>query len=302
MAAAYTNRLIKESPGDRVFNVATHLYLWIIFVLVAYPLLYVVSASFSAPSAVISGKVWLWPIEPTFNGYAAVFKNKQLVSGFANSIFYMVVGTMINLVMTVMAAFPLSRKELHGRNIFMAIFVFTMLFSGGLIPNFLLIKDLGILDTRWAMLLPVALSVWNVIITRTYFQVTIPDELYEAAAIDGCNDFLFLLRMVLPLSAPIIAVMSLYYGVGHWNSYFNALIYLKSPDLQPLQIVLRNILVLNQLDPTMMQDFEAQQRKQGLVDIVKYAVIVVASLPVLIIYPFVQKYFVRGIMIGAIKG
>ncbi|GBG05931.1 sugar ABC transporter permease [Paenibacillus sp. MY03] len=298
----YPNRLIKESPGDRVFNVATHLYLWIIFVLVAYPLIYVVSASFSAPSAVISGKVWLWPVEPTLNGYEAVFKNKQLVSGFANSIFYMVAGTLINLVMTVMAAFPLSRKELSGRNLFMAIFVFTMLFSGGLIPNFLLVRDLGMLDTRWAMLLPVALSVWNVIITRTYFQATIPDELYEAASMDGCNDFRFLLRMALPLSAPILAVIALYYGVGHWNSYFNALIYLKSPDLQPLQIILRNILVLNQLDPTMMQDFEALQRKQGLVDIVKYAVIVVASVPVLLIYPFVQKYFVRGIMIGAIKG
>jgi len=300
--AAYPNRLIKESPGDRVFNVATHLYLWIVFVLVAYPLLYVVSASFSAPSAVISGKVWFWPVEPTLNGYVAVFKNNQLVSGFANSIFYMVIGTLINLAMTVMAAFPLSRKELYGRNLFMAIFVFTMLFSGGLIPNFLLVRDLGMLDTRWAMLLPVALSVWNVIITRTYFQANIPDELYEAASMDGCNDFRFLLRMALPLSAPILAVIALYYGVGHWNSYFNALIYLKSPDLQPLQIILRNILVLNQLDPTMMQDFEALQRNQGLVDIVKYAVIVVASVPLLLIYPFVQKYFVRGIMIGAIKG
>jgi len=300
--AAYPNWLIKESRGDRVFNVATYLYLWIVFVLVAYPLLYVVSASFSSPSAVISGKVWFWPVEPTLNGYLAVFKNNQLVSGFANSIFYMVIGTLINLAMTVMAGFPLSRKELYGRNLFMAIFVFTMLFSGGLIPNFLLVKDLGMLDTRWAMLLPVALSVWNVIITRTYFQANIPDELYEAAAMDGCNDFRFLLRMALPLSAPILAVIALYYGVGHWNSYFNALIYLKSPDLQPLQIILRNILVLNQLDPTMMQDFEALQRNQGLVDIIKYAVIVVASVPLLLIYPFVQKYFVRGIMIGAIKG
>ncbi|MDI4647089.1 MULTISPECIES: carbohydrate ABC transporter permease [Cohnella] len=299
---AHPNRLMKESPGDRIFNVATYLYLAIVFVLVAYPLIYVVSASFSAPSAVISGKVWLWPVEPTLNGYEAVFKNKQLVSGFANSLFYMVAGTLINLVMTVMAAFPLSRKELFGRNLFMAIFLFTMLFSGGLIPTFLLVRDLGLLDTRWAMILPVALSVWNLIITRTYFQATIPDELYEAASMDGCTDFRFLLRMALPLSAPILAVMALYYGVGHWNSYFNALIYLKSPDLQPLQIILRNILVLNQLDPTMMQDFEVLQRKQGLADIVKYAVIVVASLPVLLIYPFVQKYFVRGIMIGAIKG
>lgn len=299
---AHPNRLMKESPGDRIFNAATYLYLAIVFVLVAYPLIYVVSASFSAPSAVISGKVWLWPVEPTLNGYEAVFKNKQLVSGLANSLFYMAAGTLINLVMTVMAAFPLSRKELFGRNLFMAIFLFTMLFSGGLIPTFLLVRDLGLLDTRWAMILPVALSVWNLIITRTYFQATIPDELYEAASMDGCTDFRFLLRMALPLSAPILAVMALYYGVGHWNSYFNALIYLKSPDLQPLQIILRNILVLNQLDPTMMQDFEVLQRKQGLADIVKYAVIVVASLPVLLIYPFVQKYFVRGIMIGAIKG
>jgi len=296
------NRLIKESPGDKLFNVFNVLFLWLVFFVVAYPLLYVVSASFSSAQAVISGQVWLLPVDLTLDGYQAVFKNAQFLTGFMNSLFYMAAGTAVNLVLTVMAAFPLSRKELFGRNLLMGIFVFTMLFSGGLIPSYLLVRDLDLLDSRWAMILPVALSVWNVIITRTYFQVTIPDELYEASQVDGCSDFRFLLRMVLPLSAPIMAVMALYYGVGHWNSYFQALIYLKSPELQPLQIVLRNILVLNQMDPTMMQDFEALQRKQGLVDIIKYAIIVVASVPVLLIYPFVQRYFVRGVMVGAIKG
>jgi ABC-type glycerol-3-phosphate transport system permease component len=296
------NKLIKPALGDRIFDVLIRFFLCGAFIVVAYPLLYVVSASFSNPQAVISGKVWIFPVEPTLNGYAAVFKNAQLITGFLNSLFYMIVGTSLNLVMTVMAAYPLSRKELAGRNAVMMFFVFTMFFSGGLIPTYLLVKNLGMLDTRWALIIPAAMSVWNVIITRTFFQVTIPQELYEAAQIDGAGDFRFLASIVLRLSAPILAVMALYYGVGHWNAYFSALIYLKSQDLFPLQIILRSILVLNNIDPTMIEDFEVLQRKQGLADVLKYAVIVVASVPVLMIYPFVQKYFVKGVMIGSIKG
>ncbi|MCJ8014739.1 carbohydrate ABC transporter permease [Paenibacillus sp. KQZ6P-2] len=296
------SKLIKPTVGDRIFDVIIHLVLCVGFIVVAYPLLYVVSASFSNPQAVVSGKVWLFPVNPTLQGYAAVFKNPQIVTGFMNSLFYMIVGTLLNIVMTVIAAYPLSRKELQGRNVVTLFFVITMFFSGGLIPSYLLVKNLGLLDTRWALIIPAAMSVWNVIITRTFFQVTIPQELYEAAQIDGAGDFRFLVSIAIKLSAPIIAVMALYYGVGHWNTYFSALIYLKSPELFPLQIILRSILVINNIDPTMVVDFEVLQRKQGLTDVLKYSVIVVASVPVLLIYPFVQKYFVKGVMIGSIKG
>lgn len=296
------NIRMNQSKGDIVFNVFLYGFLWFALLVVALPLIYVISASFSSPQAVISGRVWLWPVDFTLKGYEAVFKNSQIMTGFMNSFIYMFAGTIINIAMTLMAAFPLSRKELKIRNPVMALFVFTMLFSGGLIPSYLMIKELGMLDTRWALLIPAAMSVWNVILTRTYFQATIPDELYEASQIDGASDFTFFLKMAIPLAAPIIAVNALYYGVGHWNTYFSALIYLKSPDLFPLQIILRNILVLNRIDPTMVVDLDTLMRKQGIVDVIKYSVIVVASVPVLCIYPFVQKYFVKGVMIGSIKG
>ncbi|MEF7441982.1 carbohydrate ABC transporter permease [Paenibacillus lautus] len=296
------SKLIKPTVGDRIFDVFVYAVLCAGFIIVAYPLLYVLSSSFSDPQAVVSGKVWHFPVKPTLEGYAAVFKNSQIVTGFMNSLFYMIVGTTLNIVMTVLAAYPLSRKELQGRSVITLYFVITMFISGGLIPSYLLVKNLGLLDSRWALIIPAAMSVWNVIITRTFFQATIPQELYEAAQLDGAGDFRFLVSIAIKLSAPIIAVMALYYGVGHWNTYFNALIYLKSPDLFPLQIILRSILVVNNIDPTMVVDFEALQRKQGLADVLKYSVIVVASVPVLLIYPFVQKYFVKGVMIGSIKG
>jgi ABC-type glycerol-3-phosphate transport system permease component len=235
-------------------------------------------------------------------GYKAVFNNGQIVTGFLNSFIYMIGGTAFSLVMTLMAAFPLTRKKLYGRNIFMGIFTFTMLFSGGLVPFFLLVNKLHMYDTRWAMIIPSALSIWNVILARTFIQSSIPDELYEAAQIDGCSDIGYMIKIILPLSSPIIAVLGLYYAVGQWNSYFNALIFLQTPNLYPLQIVLRNILVLNNIDLTMVKNFDALQRKQGLIDLLKYSVIVVATVPVMCIYPFVQKYFVKGVMIGSIKG
>lgn len=296
------NKAIKESLPDKIFIIGIYILLSLVLVAVLYPIIYVVSASFSSPSAVIGGKVWLLPVEPTLMGYQAVFKNNQIISGFVNSFIYMIVGTIINLIMTMLCAYPLAKKDLVGRNIITGIFVFTMYFSGGLIPSYMLVQKLGLLNTRWAMILPVALSVWNMIIARTYIQSTIPDSLYEAAEIDGCSPFGFFMKVVLPLSAPILAVLALYYGVGHWNTYFNAMIYLSDQDLFPLQLVLRSILIMNQVDPTMMQDVEAMMQKQGLVDLLKYSVIVVASVPVLCIYPFVQKYFVKGVMIGALKG
>jgi len=293
---------IRQSASDRAVNGIILLFLIGCLVVVAYPLLYVLSSSLSSPRAISAGKVWLLPVEWTLDGYAAVFKNSQIVTGFTNSILYMAGGTALNLVMTVLAAYPLTRKQFAPRNKVMLFFVITMFFSGGLIPYYLLVKELGMIDTRWAMIVPTALSAWNVILMRTYIANSIPEDLHEAASMDGCGDFKYLTKIVLPLSKPILAVIGLYVAVGIWNSYFNALIFLKSADLQPLQLVLRNILILNMIDPTMIKDFDALMRRQGLTDVIKYAVIIVSSAPVLVLYPFVQKYFVRGVMIGAIKG
>ncbi|TVY11059.1 carbohydrate ABC transporter permease [Paenibacillus cremeus] len=205
--------------------------------------------------------------------------------------------------MTVLAAYPLSRKDLFGRNAYMFLFVFTLMFAGGLIPSYLLVKDLGLLNTRWAILLPGALMVWNMmIITRTYFQTTIPDELLEAAQLDGCNDFQFFGRVVLPLSGPILAVITLFYAVGHWNQFFNALLYLKSQQLYPLQLVLRDILIQNSVVASMLMDVEDAAKREGLRELLKYSLIVVATVPVLIVYPFVQRHFVKGMLIGSLKG
>ncbi len=293
---------IRESLPDRLFMGVVYVFLILSLIVVAYPLIYIVSSSFSSSSAVISGKVWLFPVEPTLRGYEAVFQNPQIVKGYGNSLFYTVFGTLLNVIMTITAAYPLSRKDFHGRNLITALFVFTMLFSGGLIPYYLTVKELGLLDTRWAMIVPGALSVWQVIIARTFFQTSIPTELTEAAHMDGCGDFKFLLRIVLPLSKPIIAVLVLMYAIGHWNAYFDALIFLKTADLYPLQIVLRNILILNSVDATMIKDVDELAERQGLKELLKYSLIVVASAPVLMLYPFVQQHFVKGLLIGSVKG
>ena len=291
-----------RSTGDVVFLTLNYLFLTLMFVIVAYPLVYITSASFSDHRAVVSGKVWLWPVQPTLKAYIAIFNSPKIPRGFANAIFYTFFGTLVNLAMTVLGAYPLSRRDFYGRNVITGYFVFTMLFSGGLIPLYLLVRSLGMIDSRLAMIIPPAMSVWYVIIARTYFQANLPVELHESANLDGCSDFRFILKIVLPLSKPILAVMVLYYAVGHWNSYFNALIFLKSDKLFPLQIVLRNILILNQKDPLMTQDVELLVLRQGLAELLKYAIIVFASVPMLLLYPFVQKYFIKGIMIGALKG
>lgn len=293
---------VRETRGDRLFTVVNYTLLTAFLVIVFYPLMYIVSASFSSPVAVVSGRVWLWPVEPTLLGYQTIFKSPAIMSAFGNSVFYTVVGSLVNVVMTILAAYPLSRKDLFGRNIFMFLFVFTLLFGGGLIPTYLVVSQLGLLNTRWALIIPTALAVWNVIITRTYFQVTIPDELLEAARLDGSDDFTFLWRVVLPLSGPIIAVNALFYAVGHWNEFFNALLYLTDKSLFPLQLVLRDILVQNRMDMQMTGNIQDMLIRQNLADLLKYSLIVVASVPVLIIYPFVQKYFVQGIMLGSLKG
>lgn len=293
---------IRDSKGDRIFTILNYTFLGLLVLTVLYPLIFIVSASFSSPEAVSSGRVWLWPVDFSLAGYEAVFENNMIWKGYANSLFYMVVGTIINVVLTIMAAYPLSRSKFRGKNFFMFLFVFTMMFNGGLIPNYLLVSDLGMLNTRWALLIPGAIAAFNVIITVTFFRSTIPEELLESAQLDGCNDFKFLTKIVIPLSAPIIAVISLFYAVGHWNQYFNALIYLRDMNLFPLQLVLRSILTQNEIDPNMIGDIDNLESKIGLANLLKYALIVVASVPVLIIYPFVQKHFVKGVMIGSVKG
>ncbi|MFD0620669.1 MULTISPECIES: carbohydrate ABC transporter permease [Paenibacillus] len=293
---------IQESKGDRLFLGIVYLFLTVILLIVALPLLYILSSSVSSPQAVVSGKVWLFPVDFTLAGYKAVFNNAQIGVGYMNSLFYTVVGTVINVLLTIMIAYPLAKKTFYGRNFVMVLLVITMMFDGGLIPFYMVVKNLHLLDTRWALILPGALAVFQVIVARTFFQTSIPDELSEAAELDGCSDIRFIWSIVLPLSKPIIAVMTLMYAVGHWNAYFDALIFLRSPDLFPLQIILRNILILNSVDPSMMANVDQMQAQQGLRDLLKYSLIVVASAPVLIIYPFVQKHFVKGVMIGSLKG
>jgi len=295
-------RKVRLMDSDKAFDLVNHLFLLLLVLVVLYPLIYILSSSFSSKDAVVSGEVWLWPVDLSLEGYKAVFRNKMIMTGYANSFFYMFVGTALNIVMTILAAYPLSRKDFYLRNFYMFLVMFTMIFDGGLIPRYILVKDLGLLDTRWALIIPAALGVWQLIIARTYFRSTIPNELLEAAQIDGCNDFKFLGKIVVPLSAPIIAVIGLFYAVGHWNQFFNALIYLKNKDLYPLQLVLNTILVQNEVTTDMLADVTEMSQRQGLADLLKYSLIVVASAPVLAIYPFVQRHFVKGVMIGSLKG
>lgn len=292
---------IRESAGDRRFMFVVYLFLIVILVIVLYPLVYIVSASFSDPLAVTAGKVWLLPVDFSLRGYEVTFQNPQIVTGYLNSLYYTIVGTIISVVLTVMVSYPLSRRDVYGASVIMLLITFTLIFSGGLIPTYLVVKDLGMIDTRWALLIPQAIAAFQVIIARTFFRSAIPDELVEAAELDGCSDLQFMWQVVLPLSKPIIAVLALMYAISQWNGYFDALIYLKSSELQPLQLVLRNILILNTTSSGTM-DATAMAQRQQLADLLKYCLVVVGSVPVLIIYPFVQRYFVKGMLIGSIKG
>ena len=292
----------RPTGADLAFKVINTSIVTVFFLVVAGPLLFVLAASFSNSMAVMQGRVWFWPVGFHLEGYRAVFRHPLIMSGFANSFFYMGVGTALNVVLTVLAAYPLSRKDFVDRNLFMGLFVFTFMFNGGLIPTYLVVRNLGLINTRAALILPVAVGVWNVIITRTYFMHTIPHELLEAARMDGCRDFRFLGSVVLPLSGPILAVITLFYAVGHWNQFFQALLYLRDQSKFPLQLILRDILVENQVDAQMTPDVETLRQRQQLRELLKYSLIIVASAPLLVLYPFVQKYFVQGIMIGSLKG
>lgn len=274
----------------------------LILVAILYPTIYIVSASFSSPGAVFAGRVMFWPVEPSIDGYIAVFKNKDILIGYRNSGFYTLTGTCINIAATLITAYPLSRRDLPFRGFFMFLFTFTMFFSGGMIPNYMLMRSLGFIDNAAVMLIPGAISIYNMIITRTFMQSSIPVELLEASQMDGCSDFRYFFRIVLPLSKAIIAVIALYYAVGHWNAYFNAFIYLNKRNLFPLQLFLREIILTNNFDPTLDLDPETMLKRQGLADLMKYSLLVVATIPVLSLYPFAQKYFIRGVMIGSLKG
>nr|WP_226527357.1 carbohydrate ABC transporter permease [Metabacillus niabensis] len=296
------NKTTRRSKEDKIFDLINIFLVAIMVLLVVYPLYFIVIASISNPNMIYEGKVWLLPKDITFEGYQRIFSDSKIWLGYKNSIIYTFVGTLVNVSCTLMAAYALSRRDLYGRNLIMFLFLFTMFFSGGLIPTYLVVKNLGLLNTMWALILPKAVAVWNVIVARTFFQTSIPNELLEAAKIDGCSDAKFFWKIVLPLSKPIVAVMVLFYAVGHWNSYFDALIYLNNEDLYPLQLILRNILIQNEASTQMMSDIDSLAAKQRVSELIKYGVIIVASIPLLVLYPFVQKYFVKGVMIGGIKG
>ncbi|MEK3916575.1 carbohydrate ABC transporter permease [Paenibacillus sp. FSL H7-0331] len=292
---------LAKTRADVLFDCFNLTLIAILIILVLYPLYFVVTASVTNPDVVYSGKLLFVPEQVTWDGYKRLFSEASIWLGFKNSLWYTITGTTINVVLTVMAGYALSRTDLVGRNVFMFLLVFTMFFGGGLIPTYLLVKDLGLLDTTWAMILPNAVSVFNVIIVRTFFQSNVPSEVLESAMIDGCTNLKFFVKIAIPLALPIVAVMVLFYAVGHWNAYFQALIYLKSNAMQPLQIILRNILIMNEgSDVQNLMDGAQDQQKK--LELMKYSIIIVSSLPMLILYPFLQRYFVKGALVGSLKG
>lgn len=294
---------IKDSRNDRIFGFIVDFLLIIIGLVTLFPLIFVLSASVSDPVMVNSGKVLLLPKGFNLDGYLAVFENEWVLTGYRNSFIYTVVGTFLNVLVTFMAAYSLSRKDMYGHRLITIYMVFTMWFGGGLIPTFIVVNKLGLVNRPVVMVILGLISIYNCIICRSFIQTSIPYELQEAARIDGCNDFGIVWKIVFPLSKPVLAILCLYYALGHWNGYFNALIYLDDRKYQTLQIFLREILIQNsrvKVDDSV--DLEAMVRRAQMAQVMKYSLIVVASVPMLIIYPFIQKFFVQGVMIGSIKG
>ena len=291
-----------RSRDDKVFYTFSYIIVLLLTLAVLYPLIYILSCSFSSANAVSTGRVTLLPVEPSIEGYRRVFENSRVWIGYRNTILYTVLGTLINVTITLICAYPLARKTLPHRGFFTFLFTFTMLFSGGMIPSYLVMRDLKLLNSVWVMVLPGALGVSQMIVTRTFINSTIPEDLLQATQIDGCSDFRFFFEFVLPLSKAVIAVIAMQYAIGHWNSYFSAFIYLSDSNKYPLQIFLREILVMNQIDLSEIVDPESAIAMQGMADLLKYSLIVVATVPILCVYPFIQKYFVKGVMIGSLKG
>lgn len=295
-----TRRKFNGAKEDKIFLAIVYIVLLLLFAVIILPLLHIVSASMSDPDYVMRGQITFYPQHLSFIAYDTILKNESLVLGFLNSVFYTVAGTLVQVVTTILIAYPLSRRHFYGKDAITGIVLFTMFFSGGLIPTYLTVKSLGLIDSRWAMILPGAMAGFQVLVARTFFQTAIPEELVEAAELDGASQIAIFARIVLPLSTPIIAVLIVIYAVGNWNSFFDAMIYLNSTYLFPLQIVLRNILIMNkplpQYDPVKMMQ---QLRISALL---KYALIVVSSVPILLFYPLIQKYFAKGLTVGSIKG
>ncbi|WP_026562030.1 carbohydrate ABC transporter permease [Bacillus sp. J37] len=292
-----------KNINDMIFDLFIYVICAIVFLIIAYPLYFVVIASVSDSTLVSTGKVLLFPKGFSLFGYQEIFQDARIWVGYKNTMIYSLLGTFVNLLLTLPAAYVLSRREFRARRILMFFFVFTMFFNGGLIPTYLLMKDLQLIDTMWVFIIPFSVNVFNLIITRTFFETNIPNELYEAASIDGCNHFTFFLKVVMPLSKAVVSVIGLYYLVWHWNDFFTGLIYIRDYSLQPLQIVLRDILLSNQVFAEGAgSGGAAGGYAQRYADQIKYGVIIISTLPILIVYPFIQKYFEKGVMIGSVKG
>ena len=290
------------STSDRIFYSVTSVVIFFLTLIVLYPIIYIVSASFSSGAAVAEGAVWLWPVDFSLEAYKAVLDYSDIWIGYRNTIFYVIVGTILNVSMEMICAYPLARKNLWGRNTISFFLSFTMLFGGGMIPGYLLVKGLGMLNTPWALIVPGAMSVYNVIVARSFIQSNVPDELLEASQIDGCSDFQFFFQVLLPLSKAILAVLTLWHAVGHWNSYFSAFLYITDEKLYPLQIFLKEILVQSDMNTEVVADIKETLQMQNMKNLLKYAVIVVSTVPLFAFYPIVQKHFVKGVTIGSVKG
>lgn len=290
---------------DKHFDKINNFLVILITLLILYPLIYVVSASISDPVAVNTGKMWLWPVNITLEGFKRVFANPAIWRGYRNTIFYTISGTIISLVVLLPCAYALSRPEVKGKKFILFYIVFTMMFSGGMIPNYILMDKIGFVNTIWAIIIPGSVTAWNLLVSKSFFQSSIPYQLIESAKIDGASEFTIFLKIVLPLSMPIVAVMALFRGVGLWNEYFSALIYLRNEALYPLQLILRQILVLNTITAESLQSnagaAETVSEMVNMASLIRYAVMIVSAIPLLIAYPFVQKYFVKGVLIGSVK-
>lgn len=283
------------------FNIILYAACTLLLLLILYPLWFIVIASFSDPSAVAGGHVWLLPVGFTLDGYEELLKQANVWIGYRNTIAYTLVGTLIALAVNIPAAYALSRRDLWGRRALMGLYVFTMFFSGGLIPTFLTIQQVGLYNTFWVMVLPFSVSAYNIIVARTFFQNSLPAELWDAAQVDGCGNLRFFFTMALPLSKAVVSVIALWTAVGQWNSYFNALIYIRDGSLHPLQLIMRNILITNQSFAALGTG-EAAIIAMRKANLVRYAMIIVSTVPIMCVYPFIQKYFDQGVMIGSIKG
>lgn len=302
-SVAKTNKnTVKEIGANRVFDIVNVILLCIALVIVAYPLYFVIIASFSDPFLVLRGEVLLYPKGFNFNAYVKVFQNKQIWTGYLNSILYTVTGTCLNVFLTMMIAYPLSRPYFCCKKLFTTILIITMYFAGGMIPTYIQILNMGLRNTFWVMIVLNAVTAYNVIIARTFLESNIPAELEEAAAIDGCSQGRFFFQFVLPLSKAVMAVLVLYYAISHWNDYMRGLLYLDEPNRYPLQLIIRSILIETQMAAADLTDVETMDEMIKLAESIKYTVIIISTLPMLIIYPFIQKHFVKGVLIGSVKG